>query len=97
MGYGRERVCAKVGNGFCYADHKARQFDLLAEAMRQHIDIDKIYTVIQQHQEPVGVSGDGRGVVVEAVMRNLSGVRRRYCISYLTVLDIEMAAKFGII
>ncbi|SUH36625.1 cobyric acid synthase [Salmonella enterica subsp. enterica] len=38
---------------FCYADHKARQFDLLAEAMRQHIDIDKIYTIMQQHQEPV--------------------------------------------
>ncbi|EHD02506.1 hypothetical protein LTSEURB_3103, partial [Salmonella enterica subsp. enterica serovar Urbana str. R8-2977] len=27
--------------------------DLLAEAMRQHIDIDKIYTIMQQHQEPV--------------------------------------------
>lgn len=52
MGYGRERACA-VGNDFCYADHKARQFDLLAEAMRQHIDIDKIYTIMQQHQEPV--------------------------------------------
>lgn len=38
---------------FCYAEHKARQFDLLAEAMRQHIDIDKIYTIMQQHQEPV--------------------------------------------
>ncbi|MDI5829560.1 hypothetical protein MJN51_34850, partial [Salmonella enterica subsp. enterica serovar Kentucky] len=32
---------------FCYAEHKARQFDLLAEAMRQHIDIDKIYTIMQ--------------------------------------------------
>ncbi|WP_261780201.1 hypothetical protein, partial [Salmonella enterica] len=31
----------------------ARQFDLLAETMRQHIDIDKIYTIMQQHQEPV--------------------------------------------
>lgn len=38
---------------FCYAEHKARQFDLLAEAMRQHIDIDKIYTIMQQHQEPI--------------------------------------------
>ncbi|ECW8786941.1 cobyric acid synthase [Salmonella enterica] len=38
---------------FCYAEHKARQFDLLAEAMRQHIDIDEIYNIMQQHQEPV--------------------------------------------
>ncbi len=52
MGYGREKDLRR-GNDFCYAEHKARQFDLLAEAMRQHIDIDKIYTIMQQHQEPV--------------------------------------------
>ncbi|MDO1895401.1 hypothetical protein Q2385_24800, partial [Escherichia coli] len=28
-------------------------FDLLADAMRQHIDIEKIYTIMQQHREPV--------------------------------------------
>lgn len=37
---------------FQYAQYKSRQFDLLAEAMRKHIDIEKIYTIMQQHQEP---------------------------------------------
>lgn len=49
----RARKGLRRGKRLCYADHKARQFDLLAEAMRQHIDIDKIYTIMQQHQEPV--------------------------------------------
>lgn len=44
---------ASRDTAFCYAEHKARQFDLLAKTMRQHIDIDKIYTMMQQHQEPV--------------------------------------------
>ncbi|MTH47426.1 cobyric acid synthase [Intestinirhabdus alba] len=38
---------------FQYAHYKAQQFDLLAEAMRQHIDMAKIYTIMQQHQEPL--------------------------------------------
>lgn len=36
-----------------YAQYKSQQFDLLADAMRQHIDIEKIYTIMQQHREPV--------------------------------------------
>jgi adenosylcobyric acid synthase len=35
-----------------YAQYKAQQFDILAAAMRQHIDIEKIYHIMQQHQEP---------------------------------------------
>ena len=30
----------------------ASLFDILADAMRQHIDIEKIYHIMQQHQEP---------------------------------------------
>ncbi|WP_226570927.1 cobyric acid synthase [Mangrovibacter yixingensis] len=35
-----------------YAHHKQVQFDQLAAAMRQHIDIEKIYQIMNQHQEP---------------------------------------------
>ncbi len=35
-----------------YAQYKSQQFDILADAMRQHIDIEKIYHIMQQHQEP---------------------------------------------
>ncbi len=35
-----------------YADYKAQQFDILADAMRTHVDIDRIYQIMQQHQEP---------------------------------------------
>lgn len=35
-----------------YARYKAQQFDLLADAMRRHIDIERIYQIMQQHQEP---------------------------------------------
>ncbi|QMI05603.1 cobyric acid synthase [Citrobacter sp. RHB25-C09] len=38
---------------FHYAQYKSQQFDLLADAMRKHIDIEKIYTIMQQHQESV--------------------------------------------
>ncbi len=34
-----------------YAQYN-QQFDILAAAMRQHIDIEKIYHIMQQHQEP---------------------------------------------
>lgn len=37
---------------FHYARYKAQQFDILAESMRQHIDIEKIYTIMREHQEP---------------------------------------------
>lgn len=35
-----------------YAQYKAQQFDLLASAMREHVDIERIYQIMQQHQEP---------------------------------------------
>ncbi|MBV8042424.1 cobyric acid synthase [Pluralibacter sp.] len=36
-----------------YAAWKAQQFDILASAMRDHIDIQKIYKIMQEHQEEV--------------------------------------------
>ncbi|MBJ3814684.1 cobyric acid synthase [Shimwellia pseudoproteus] len=35
-----------------YRQWKSQQFDLLAAAMRQHIDIKTVYQIMQQHQEP---------------------------------------------
>ena len=50
----RERKgLAPLDSTFHYAQYKSQQFDLLADAMRQHIDIEKIYTIMQNHQEPV--------------------------------------------
>lgn len=34
-----------------YAAHKAQQFDLLAESMRNHIDIERIYQIVREHKE----------------------------------------------
>ncbi len=34
-----------------YAQYKSQQFDLLADGMRKHIDIDRIYQIMHQHQE----------------------------------------------
>jgi len=34
-----------------YAQYKSQQFDLLADAMRENIDIDRIYQIMHQHQE----------------------------------------------
>jgi adenosylcobyric acid synthase len=34
-----------------YAGYKAQQFDILASAMREHIDIKKIYQIMREHQE----------------------------------------------
>jgi adenosylcobyric acid synthase len=34
-----------------YAAWKAQQFDILASAMREHIDIKKIYQIMREHQE----------------------------------------------
>ncbi|MFA1281932.1 cobyric acid synthase [Citrobacter telavivensis] len=50
----RERKgLALLDPAFQYAQYKSQQFDLLADAMRQHIDIEKIYTIMQQHRESV--------------------------------------------
>jgi len=35
-----------------YRQFKQQQFTLLAAEMRRHIDIDKVYQIMQQHQEP---------------------------------------------
>ncbi|MFG0516756.1 cobyric acid synthase [Kluyvera intermedia] len=49
----RERKgLAALDGDFHYARYKAQQFDILAESMRQHIDIEKIYTIMREHQEP---------------------------------------------
>lgn len=42
---------AALTNTVDYASYKAQQFDLLAAAMREHIDIEKIYNVMREHQE----------------------------------------------
>ncbi|AYN29221.1 MULTISPECIES: cobyric acid synthase [Buttiauxella] len=34
-----------------YASYKSQQFDILAAAMRQNIDIEKVYQVMREHQE----------------------------------------------
>lgn len=34
-----------------YASYKAQQFDQLAQAMRQHVDIARIYQIMREHQE----------------------------------------------
>ncbi len=34
-----------------YEQYKMQQFDILADTMRKHIDIDFIYRIMQQHQE----------------------------------------------
>ncbi|MFC0228434.1 cobyric acid synthase [Serratia aquatilis] len=41
------------GPVFNYADHKQRQFDILAASMREHIDIPRLYRIIDQHQQEV--------------------------------------------
>ncbi|MEB6380938.1 cobyric acid synthase [Leclercia adecarboxylata] len=40
-----------LGSAPQYASYKAQQFDRLAQAMRQHIDIAKIYQIMREHQE----------------------------------------------
>ena len=47
----RKGLVALEGD-FHYARYKAQQFDILAESIRQHIDIEKIYTIMREHQEP---------------------------------------------
>lgn len=34
-----------------YAEYKSRQFDILADGMRKHIDIGRIYQIMREHQE----------------------------------------------
>ena len=52
-GLRQRKGLAALDSDFEYAQYKSRQFDLLADAMRQHIDIEKIYAIMRQHQEPI--------------------------------------------
>jgi adenosylcobyric acid synthase len=36
-----------------YHDHKQRQFDILADTLREHIDIARIYRIMNEHQEEI--------------------------------------------
>ncbi|WP_288821657.1 cobyric acid synthase [uncultured Leclercia sp.] len=36
-----------------YAAYKAQQFDKLAASMRQHLDLQSIYRIMREHQEPM--------------------------------------------
>ncbi|WP_039031821.1 cobyric acid synthase [Leclercia adecarboxylata] len=40
-----------LGSAPQYASYKAQQFDRLAQTMRQHIDMAKIYQIMREHQE----------------------------------------------
>jgi adenosylcobyric acid synthase len=42
-----------LGDGGSYADYKNRH-DLSCHAMREHIDIERIYQIMRDHQEITG-------------------------------------------
>jgi adenosylcobyric acid synthase len=48
----RKGLKAWEGEAFDYQRHKQRQFDILAAAMRENIDIERIYQIMREHQEP---------------------------------------------
>ncbi|OWG04526.1 cobyric acid synthase CobQ, partial [Klebsiella pneumoniae] len=52
-GLRQRKGLAPLDSALEYARYKTRQFDRLAEAMREHIAIDKIYAIMRQHQEPL--------------------------------------------
>ena len=47
----RKGLSAWEGEVFDYQKHKNQQFDILADAMREHIDMEKIYQIMREHQE----------------------------------------------
>ncbi|AFJ46594.1 cobyric acid synthase CbiP [Shimwellia blattae DSM 4481 = NBRC 105725] len=47
----RKGLAAWQGDVVDYRQWKEAQFDTLAAAMRQHIDIEKVYSIMEQHQE----------------------------------------------
>ncbi|MFP2516828.1 cobyric acid synthase [Buttiauxella agrestis] len=47
----RKGLNAWQGEVFDYQQHKETQFNILAAAMREHIDIEKIYQIMREHQE----------------------------------------------
>ncbi|TNC54280.1 cobyric acid synthase CobQ, partial [Klebsiella quasipneumoniae] len=52
-GLRQRKGMAPLDSALEYARYKTRQFDLLADAMREHIAIDQIYAIMRQHQEPL--------------------------------------------
>jgi len=48
----RKGLAAWDGEVVDYGVHKQQQFDLLAQSMRQHIDIDRLYQIMRDHKEP---------------------------------------------
>ncbi|AVO79681.1 MULTISPECIES: cobyric acid synthase [Klebsiella] len=52
-GLRQRKGLAPLDSALEYARYKTRQFDLLADAMREHIAIDQIYAIMRQHQEPL--------------------------------------------
>ena len=40
------------GERFDYQQHKDNQFNILADSMRENIDIARIYQIMREHQEP---------------------------------------------
>ncbi|TDB61686.1 cobyric acid synthase [Photorhabdus khanii] len=47
----RKGLMAYQGDTLDYTDYKQTQFDLLAEAMRKHLDIERIYQCMKNHQQ----------------------------------------------
>lgn len=47
----RKGLSAWEGEVFDYQKYKNQQFDILADAMREHIDMAKIYQIMREHQE----------------------------------------------
>lgn len=52
-GLRQRKGLAPLDSALEYARYKTRQFDQLADAMREHIAIDQIYAIMRQHQEPL--------------------------------------------
>ncbi len=48
----RKGLKAWDGTTFDYQQHKQQQFDILAAAMRENIDMARIYQIMRDHQEP---------------------------------------------
>ncbi|WP_024554587.1 cobyric acid synthase [Franconibacter helveticus 513] len=48
----RKGLAPFAGEALDYAAWKSQQFDKLASAMREHIDITRIYQIMRDHQEP---------------------------------------------
>ena len=48
---GLERIDSKVKS---FKEFKDKEYDRLADFLREHLDIDKIYQIMQEHEENNG-------------------------------------------